>query len=458
MSRSRSLTASLSRLLAEIRSPVYVLDGQRAIVYVNAALESWLQTPGEELLDLRCDYQTPAGAKRCEELAAALCPPPAALVGDVNAFRLTCPLADGTLSRRTARLLRLASDPLETGGVIVVVDAEESPEPQANTIAAAASDESHSMHEALQAYRRRAAGRFRLDRLVGQSPEITRVRRQVISAIRGQPRTVVVGPTGSGREHIARTIHYAGDEAAALPLLPLACPLMDAELMQTTITAFARRVGQSSTARPGALLLLEVDGLDEVAQAELSGFLNQPGFDLQILATARISPLAAAARGEFRADLAMALCTLIIELPPLAARPHDVPLLAQMILEQHNAAGAKQIGGFTSDALDVLAAYSWPRNIDELAEAVRHAHAAAAGPLVTVADLPDVFRLAESAAAVAPRNDEPIMLDEFLVQIERELLERALRRAKGNKTKAAELLGISRARLHRRLEEMQVEE
>ncbi|MCA9267947.1 MAG: hypothetical protein KDA41_05725, partial [Planctomycetales bacterium] len=231
--------------------------------------------------------------------------------------------------------------------------------------------------------------------------------------------------------------------------------LMDAELLQTSVTAFVRRAARSDTGRPAALLLLDVDQLDGAAQAELAGFLNLPGFDVHILSTARTAPSELAATGAFREDLAAAVSTLVVELSPLAARPEDIPLLAQMFVERQNAAGKAQRSGLTPDAMDALCFYPWPRNAAELGEAIAAAHQQAGGPQITLDDLPAHIRRAEQVFARGKLDEPPIALDEFLEEMERELIQRALARAKGNKTKAAELLGVSRARLLRRIEQLQ---
>ena len=102
--------------------------------------------------------------------------------------------------------------------------------------------------------------------------------------------------------------------------------------------------------------------------------------------------------------------------------------------------------------LDRLALYSWPGNVGQLALVLAEAHRAAAGPLIHERDLPRSFRLATEAQPSAPARSQPrIVLDDFLRQIERELIERALRQAKGNKSRAAKLLGTTRPRLYRRM-------
>jgi DNA-binding NtrC family response regulator len=200
------------------------------------------------------------------------------------------------------------------------------------------------------------------------------------------------------------------------------------------------------------LLLLEVDQLPLDAQAELAGFLALPGFELYTIATSQDSLFELASHERFRADLAHALSTLTIEIPPLSARPQDIPLLCQCLVERFNAQGGRQLSGFTSEALDELAAYPWPENVDELADVVNLACEASDGPFVDAGQLPEKIRWSQKAVAHPRREEQPIVLAQLLEEIERELMVRALKRAKGNKTKAAKLLGVTRARFLRRLE------
>jgi DNA-binding NtrC family response regulator len=178
----------------------------------------------------------------------------------------------------------------------------------------------------------------------------------------------------------------------------------------------------------------------------------------RIIATSRLGPAELAAAGMLRADLIAQLATLTIELPPLADRCEDLPLLAQLFLEETNLKASRQLAGFTPEALDQLSQYAWPGNLDELAEAVRESHERAANVRIGPRDLPRHVLLAAEAAAHPPRRDEPIDLAAVLEKIEIELIERALARAKGNKTRAAQLLGLTRPRLYRRMVALGLEE
>jgi DNA-binding NtrC family response regulator len=221
------------------------------------------------------------------------------------------------------------------------------------------------------------------------------------------------------------------------------------DVLTSSLHAVARP--HAATEPLATLLLLEVDQLSAECQAALAESLRVDSPAYRVLATARTSLLTLAARGDFSRELAMAIATLVIELPPLSERNEDVPLLAQAALEHANRESAKQLGGFTPEALDRLATYAWPGNIDELVDTVTAAHSTATGPVITLGDLPPRLEFAAQAVARPRKNDDRIVLPEFLAQIERELIARALRRTKGNKAKAARLLGMTRPRLYRRM-------
>jgi hypothetical protein len=466
MPRKASPDRSLLRALEATTAPIYLLDSQRRIVYGNPAFSRWIGRAVEELAGVRCDYHASGEVTGAVELAAGLCPPPDAFagrlaagtvagpalppevsVGDKGTDATAGPLApSAALTQRGARFVQLPGD----GGLLVVVDqggaAIQSERGDSSQLAP------EWLHSVLLRLRGELGRRFHIGQLVGDSDAMRRVREQVRIAADARTRVLVVGPSGSGREHVAKTIHYAQPASSPGPLVPIDCQIVDAELMQSTLTAVLRRAAevQNERAKPAALLL-NVDRLRVDAQQELAGFLLLPGVELHTLSTARYSLQRLAAKGRFRRDLAYALSTLTIVVPPLKARPGDVPLLAQFFLEEYNARGNKQLSGFAPQALDQLVSYSWPENIDELAGLVREACERAAGPQVTEADLPDRIHHAERALAHPPRDATAIELDAFLAEIERELIERALRTARNNKTKAAQLLGINRARLLRRL-------
>jgi len=423
---------------------MYVLDADRTILFANAACTEWLGVEEESLVGMHCNYHGGAVDDAVTALAARLCPPPEAFDGVCRSSRVAPP-SESEERDRTVLFAPLA-DAEGCGVLAVVVDEGE----EGSRAAKGAAEESHALHQRLIELRREFGLDRSLHRLVGESLSARRVREQMQVASAVRTRVILVGPAGCGAEALARAIHY-GRPAPHGRLLPLACPLLDAELLQGAITELKRPAIYRDAAPPGTLLLLEVDRLSPTAQDELAGFLMLPDFELHTLATSETSLLELAAGGAFRRDLALALSTLEIILAPLAERPEDVPLLAQQLLEAGNARGGAQRTGFTPEALDLLADYQWPGDVDELAAMVQQARENAKGPLLDADDLPERLHVAAHAAAYPPKQDEPIDLDRLLAEIEGEVIRRALERAKGNKSKAAQLLGVTRARLHRRL-------
>jgi len=447
MGRKRSNINALSRMLATCSVPVYAIDNQRKIVYCNGACTDWLGVEARDLIGQQCDYHSDGLDSGARNLGAELCPPPDVFLGQRATIELACRNAQGQLVRRRAECLPLGSSKTGSVGSIVIIDAEDLPdeEPVRKDVVAAT-----KLHGRLRLLLDQTGSRYGLDQIIGDSPAITRVREQVLLATASDSRVLVVGPPGSGREYMARSIHYGGRAKTSAPLAPLACSLLDAELLETTVSSFVASCAQLETEQPPALLLLEVDQLPPDAQAVLVGVVSIGELNVRTIATARTPLVELAADDRFRRDLAFALSTLVMQIPPLAERTSDIPLLAQYFLEQTNAHGRKQLSGFSEEAIDQLLAYLWPENVDELSEFVRSSCEEAIGPVVQASDLPERIRLTAEAAARPPHLEESIVLDDFLAEIEKELFQRAMRQAKGNKAKAARLLGVTRQRVLRR--------
>ena len=450
MPRLRSRSNRLAEILDASDRPLYVLNEQRCIVFCNTACADWLGRPLEEIVGVRCDFDAGESGGPGKDLSAALCPPPQVFAGEPASAWVSFHAPGGQRHRRRGEFLPLGGASESGCGAIALLSPCDEPEGPLPPVAPGDLT-AQDLHDRLRELSREVRRRYRPDRLAGDSPAIHRVREQVRIAAASPTRVLIVGPPGSGREHVARTIHGGADPDTAAPLMPLSCPSLDAELLHTTVHAFLRRCAASEDTALSTLLLLDADRLAAEAQAELLAILRVASVPLRTIATSRQPLLALANEGQFSKELAYRLSTLLIELPALAERRQDIPFLAQQLVEEFNARGGAQLSGFTPETLDQLAALPWPGNVDALADVVEQACRKAAGPWITPADLPDHLQLMASAAAHPLRVEETIVLDEFLAQVERELLQRALRRARGNKARAARMLGIPRARLLRRL-------
>ena len=458
MARSRTIAGELAKLLNSAAQPIYVLDDDQTLIFCNKACLVWVGRTADQLHGRRCAYHSRPEATGPDAVAPGLCPSPEVLAGRETSGTIACVDAEGRLRRRGARFVPLGGSPADTVGLIVLVDAEDLPDAERGTAGPPPDQtEAAQLHDLVRAFRHQAAERVRLDRLIGETPATRRVRAQVVLAAQNRASVLVVGPTGSGRQHVAEAIHYAARSATPGSLIPLACSVLGADLIRSTIAALASRRPAPGEVG-GTLLLNEADQLPPEVQAEMASTLSARSFPMRLIATARRSLDDLARAGQCRADLASVLSTIVIELPPLAERRADLPLLAQLLLEEANARGTKQLAGFSPEALDRLDGYPWPGNLDELAQVVDEAHQRAGTARIEVGDLPERIHLAAYAAAHPRRPEETIVLDEFLGRIERELIQRAVAQAKGNKTKAAKLLGMTRPRLYRRLVQLGLEE
>jgi DNA-binding NtrC family response regulator len=178
----------------------------------------------------------------------------------------------------------------------------------------------------------------------------------------------------------------------------------------------------------------------------------------RLLAGCRRPPAGDVQQGRLLEELAFALSTLVLEVPPLRQRREDLPLLVDAMLARANAEGEAKVAGLAADAWEAVRAYAWPGNLRELYQALASARHRAAGERLTAADLPAPIRRAVRPieAPGAPSGDKPLSLDHLLEQAERRLLEMALQRTGGHKTKAARLLGIWRQRLVRRMKALHI--
>ena len=155
----------------------------------------------------------------------------------------------------------------------------------------------------------------------------------------------------------------------------------------------------------------------------------------------------------FSRELYFALTSLVVELPPLRERMEDLEPLTQHFVEEQNRNGPVQLGGLTDDVWRQFRRYNWPGNVAELRQVIAESRDACTGPMVRPEHLPFRFRTGVTAQTMEPAQRPKIMpLDQLLEQVEREQIEQALIECRDNKAKAAELLGITRPRLYRRME------
>jgi DNA-binding NtrC family response regulator len=439
---SRRFAKDLLQTLEGVAAPVCLFDEQRELLFANEACSQFVGIAVADLVGKRASYQATADLSP-EAAVNRLCPPPDAFAG--SRVRGLVYAADKVATRRRwAEFLPLVKE----GGFVVlaVIDRDD-----ASDEAPLSTDDSEQFRQAVSRFLQQHASRFRLERLIGDSSVIVRVRQQAQAAITSRANTLITGPLGSGREHLARTIFQASKQEGE-QLFPIDCRLVTEESFASLIRLMTPR----SRGAALTLLLLQLESLPDTLQAEMLRLAMTHFQEARLIATTETVASSTSTLTQ-AAELVNRVATLTIHLPPLIERRQDIPLLAQVLLEELNSLGEKQVRAFSPAAIDELVAYSWPRNVDELVEFVAAAHAFAEAAEITPNDLPKRMHIAADASRRPPRQPETIVLDGLLAQIERELIQRAINVSKGNKARAARLLGLTRPRLYRRMVQLGLE-
>jgi two-component system, NtrC family, response regulator AtoC len=329
--------------------------------------------------------------------------------------------------------------------------------------------------------RARLEERDRFETIVGKSRAITQLFRLLETVAATSSTTLITGETGTGKEVVARAIHQGGARRAhafvALNCSAIPEPLLEAELFGHVRGAFTgavgNRQGRLEQAHKGTLFLDEVGTMSPALQVKLLRVLQEREFervgdattikvDVRVIAATNANLRRLVEEGQFREDLFYRLNVIPVHLPPLRERREDIPLLVQHFLDKFRAVagtGTPQTPLTVShDAMRRMMAYHWPGNVRQLENAVERAVAVSAGRgQIDVADLlQDVVRQdGPLFPAALSLPEEGLDLDSFVASIERELIQRALERAGGNKGQAARLLSLKRTTLVEKLKRLE---
>ena len=317
--------------------------------------------------------------------------------------------------------------------------------------------------------------KFGLEHIIGQSPAMQEVFDVVKQVAPARTPVLLLGESGTGKELFAKAIHLLSPRAK-LPMVTvhpagLAPTLLESELFGHEKGSFTgaheRRIGRIEQAQGGTLFLDEIGEIDATIQIKLLRFLGERTFervgsnktlsaDVRIIAATNRSLEEMVKARTFREDLYFRLKVVEIVLPPLRERTGDIPLLARAFLLEYAKENKKAVTEFSGEALDLISKYSWPGNVRELRTAIEHAVVLCRGEKITARDLPASVRNGVAGEAADPqrmlaRNDLTVK------EAEKQLIIRALKETKGNRTLAAKKIGMSRRTLHRKLHAYQLE-
>jgi DNA-binding NtrC family response regulator len=333
-------------------------------------------------------------------------------------------------------------------------------------------------HRALEAENhklsRQVQGSHRIDRLIGKSPAMSHVVEWIEQVAPTRTTVLIEGESGTGKEVVAQTLHHlSGRPTAKLVIVHCAAlspQLLESELFGHEKGAFTgaaqRRVGRFEQADGGTIFLDEIGEIDPSTQVKLLRVLSERTFervgsntphkvDVRVIAATNKNLRALVAAGQFREDLFFRLNVVRIEMPPLRTRREDIVLLANSFLQEFATENQRPVKPLTELALRTLLGYAWPGNVRELRTVIEHGVVMSNGPTIDLHHLPP-FLLDAPAAPAAPDPAAKIVLEQpatfNLHELETHAIHSALAAARGNRTRAAELLGLSRRTLLRKLQ------
>ena len=307
--------------------------------------------------------------------------------------------------------------------------------------------------------------------LVTASPAMKRAWEVVEQVAPSRASVLITGESGVGKELVADAIHTLSPRRAA-KLIKVHCAALTETLLESELFghergaftgAVARRRGRFELADGGTIFLDEIGEISQSIQIKLLRILQERAFervggeetitaDVRVVAATNRDLAEAIEQGTFREDLYYRLNVVHIDVPPLRERQADISLLAAGFLKEFAEENGKQLVGIKPPALSALRRYSWPGNVRELQNGIESAVVMARGSTIELRDLPPAVRSAQDAPTVR------IPLGSTLDHGEREMIRATLNHQHGNKTRTAEILGISRKTLHRKMREYQLED
>jgi DNA-binding NtrC family response regulator len=332
--------------------------------------------------------------------------------------------------------------------------------------------ELHTLRGEVSRLRNALQTRFAPQNIIGASKSMQLVFQRIEATSRNDATVLITGENGTGKDLVARAIHYGSDRASK-PFIPVNCGALPRDLIESELFghkkgsftgAAQENPGMFRAAEGGTIFLDEIGEMPVDLQVKLLralqerkvrpvGDTTEYPVNVRVIAATNRDLTSLLNSGAFRQDLYYRLSVVTIHVPALRERIDDIPLLLQHFVGKHDR--NNRVQGIAPEAIRLFERYPWPGNVRELENVIEGLIALGAHGYIQAVDLPERFHI--GSATIATVDASPVATIgqgiNTLEEAERRLIEDTLRRCGGNKSKAASLLGISRTRLYRKLGE-----
>jgi two-component system NtrC family response regulator/two-component system response regulator HydG len=331
--------------------------------------------------------------------------------------------------------------------------------------------------EEARSLRERLEHKYRLDNLVGESPEMLSVFKTIRQVAPSSASVLLLGESGTGKELFAQALHQHSPRRSR-PFVKVACAALPETLLESELFGHEKgsftgavytRAGRFEAADGGTLFLDEIGDISPTVQVKLLRFLEEREFervggnrtfkvDVRIVAATHRDLKRKLEEGSFREDLYYRLNVIEIHIPPMRERPGDIPLLAHHFLRKYADANGKELKGISDEVLALLLSHAWPGNVRELENAMERAVVLSDGPTLAPAHFPTLRKAAgDESARPAGASLGVRIPGSTLADLEREAILRTLEAVGGSTSKAAAILDISARKIQYKLKEYQQE-
>ncbi|TET12879.1 sigma-54-dependent Fis family transcriptional regulator [Candidatus Aerophobetes bacterium] len=325
--------------------------------------------------------------------------------------------------------------------------------------------EAQKLAQEVTSLRSKVKEKYQLENIVGKHPKMFEVYKMIGRVMDNKATVLIFGGTGTGKEVVARAIHFNGplkDE----PFIAVDCASLPSDLLESELFghekgaftgAIAQKLGKFELANKGTLFLDEIGNLTLATQVKLLRFMQEKRIervggtksielDVRIITATNLDLEKAAKEGSFREDLYCRLNVITIPLPPLRERRDDIPLLVEHFLQKYRSESKGKTKYVLPETMDLLMRYDWPGNVRELENVIERATVVGKSEAILIEDLP--LRIQKQKVVSGPELEtsaEKVPFEQRVEDFEKRLIVDALEKTNWIQTKAAQLLGTSRS-------------